>query len=84
VQALFATIAVLDDTNLAHRGGLAGLRYAQASARGFLAQGGALRPDGLAQACAIHSDFVARRLSPGGAADMLGAACWVQRVGAAA
>jgi triphosphoribosyl-dephospho-CoA synthase len=84
VQALFATIAVLDDTNLAHRGGLAGLRHAQASARGFLARGGALRPDGLAQARAIHTDFVARRLSPGGAADMLGAACWVQRVGAAA
>jgi triphosphoribosyl-dephospho-CoA synthase len=81
VQALFATIAMLDDTNLAHRGGLAGLRHAQAAARVYLAAGGALAPHGLAHAQAIHADFVARHLSPGGAADMLGAACWVLRVG---
>jgi triphosphoribosyl-dephospho-CoA synthase len=80
LQALFATMAVLDDTNLAHRGGLAGLRHAQRAARGFLAAGGALRPDALAHARALHADFVARRLSPGGTADMLAAACWLQRV----
>ena len=80
LQALFETLAVLDDTNLAHRGGLAGLRYAQRAARNFLAAGGALRPDALAHADAVHADFVARRLSPGGTADMLAAACWAQRV----
>jgi triphosphoribosyl-dephospho-CoA synthase len=80
LQALFETMAVLDDTNLAHRGGLAGLRHAQQAARHFLAAGGASRPDALAHACAVHVDFVSRRLSPGGAADMLAAACWVQRV----
>jgi len=80
LQALFETIAVLEDTNLAHRGGLAGLRHAQRAARAFLAAGGALRPDALAHANAVHADFVARRLSPGGTADMLAAACWVQRV----
>ena len=80
LQALFETLAVLDDTNMAHRGGLAGLRYAQGAARAFLAAGGALRPDALAHAAAVHADFVARRLSPGGTADMLAAACWVQRV----
>ncbi len=84
LQAFFATLAVLDDTNLAHRGGLAGLRHAQQAARGFLAAGGAARPDGLAHALAIHRDFMARRLSPGGTADLLGAACWLQRVGALA
>ncbi|MGE5864317.1 MAG: triphosphoribosyl-dephospho-CoA synthase, partial [Rhizobacter sp.] len=31
---------------------------------------------------AIGRAFVARRLSPGGAADMLAAACWLQRVAA--
>ncbi|WP_309626419.1 triphosphoribosyl-dephospho-CoA synthase MdcB [Methylibium sp.] len=80
LQALFETIAVLDDTNLAHRGGLAGLRHAQRPAQGFLAAGGVFRAVGLADAEAVHADFVARRLSPGGAADMLAAACWVQRV----
>lgn len=80
VDTLFATLAVLDDSNLAHRGGLAGLRHAQASARQFLAAGGAARPGGLAAAAAIGQDFVRRRLSPGGAADTLAAACWLQRV----
>jgi len=80
LQALFETLAVLDDTNLAHRGGLAGLRHAQCAAQSFLAAGGALRPDAFMHARSIHADFVARRLSPGGAADLLAAACWAQAI----
>ena len=80
LQALFETMAVLEDTNLAHRGGLSGLRHAQRAARAFLADGGALRPDALAHANSLHADFVARRLSPGGSADMLAAGCWAQGV----
>jgi len=80
VQALFHTIATLEDTNLAHRGGLAGLRYAQRTARDFLVAGGASRTDGLDAARSVHRDFVARNLSPGGSADVLAAACWLQRV----
>ena len=80
LQMLFEVIAVLDDTNLVHRGGLAGLRFAQAQARAFLHAGGAARPDALAHAQAIHQAFVARRLSPGGAADVLAAAGFVERV----
>lgn len=82
LDALFHVMAVLDDANLAHRGGLDGLRFAQRAARAFLAGGGTASPDGLARAQAIGRAFVARRLSPGGAADMLAAACWMQRVGA--
>jgi triphosphoribosyl-dephospho-CoA synthase len=36
--------------------------------------------DWVLQARAIHAEFVARRLSPGGAADVLAAACWVQEL----
>lgn len=81
LDALFATMAVLDDCNLAHRGGLAGLRFAQGCARDFIAAGGAGRPDGLAAAAALGTEFVARNLSPGGAADTLAAACWLDRLG---
>ena len=80
VQTLFHIIATLDDTNLAHRGGLEGLRFAQRAARDYLDAGGAARPDGLRHARELHRAFVARRLSPGGAADVLAAACWVHRV----
>ena len=81
LDTLFSLIAVLDDSNLAHRGGIDGLRFAQRAARGFLAAGGASRPDGVAAARAIGDDFVSRRLSPGGAADTLAAACWMRRLG---
>jgi len=80
LDTLFHVMAVLDDSNLAHRGGLAGLRRAQSAARTFIEDGGAARPDALARAEAIADDFVARRLSPGGAADTLAAACCVMRL----
>jgi triphosphoribosyl-dephospho-CoA synthase len=80
LDTLFHIMAILDDSNLAHRGGLAGLRHAQRAARGFLDRGGIARPDGFQEAKAIAEAFVARRLSPGGAADTLAAACWITRV----
>jgi triphosphoribosyl-dephospho-CoA synthase len=82
LEALFAAMSVLDDTNLVHRGGIEGLRFAQSVARGFLDHGGAQRPHAQAQAEAIHREFVARNLSPGGSADLLAAACWLQRIAA--
>jgi triphosphoribosyl-dephospho-CoA synthase len=82
LQAFFATLAVLDDTNLVHRGGLAGLRQAQRLASDYLRGGGAAAVDAMERARAIHGEFVALRLSPGGSADMLAAACWLQRVAA--
>ncbi|MDM0075432.1 triphosphoribosyl-dephospho-CoA synthase [Variovorax sp. J2P1-59] len=84
LDTLFHVMAVLDDSNLVHRGGLAGLRHAQAAARRFIDDGGAARAGALAQARAMADDFVARRLSPGGAADTLAAACCVVRMGATA
>lgn len=80
LDALFHIIAVLDDSNLAHRGGLAGLRFAQRRAQAFLDRGGVARPRGFQEAHDIADEFVARRLSPGGAADTLAAACWITRV----
>ena len=71
LAALFAMMAVLDDSNLAWRGGLSGLRFAQAQAAA-LAGPAALRDPGWeARAWETHRAFVARRLSPGGSADLL-------------
>jgi triphosphoribosyl-dephospho-CoA synthase len=80
LDTLFHIMAVLDDSNLAHRGGLTGLRYARRTARQFLDGGGAAAPAGLRRAESIARAFVAQRLSPGGAADTLSAACWITRV----
>lgn len=78
VQASFALIAVLEDTNLLHRGGLAGLRFAQQSAQSFLDRGGIGQPDWRRVAEATHRAFVERRLSPGGAADLLAMSLFVE------
>jgi triphosphoribosyl-dephospho-CoA synthase len=84
LQVFFETLAELDDSNLAHRGGMDGLKFAREQARAFLWRGGAARAGAIDDAWAIHRAFVARRLSPGGCADALSAACFLDRLGAIA
>src|SRR5260370_9466165 len=71
VQACFALIAAVCDTNLLHRGGADGLRYASEAAASFLSQGGGGASHWRARAASVHAAFVTRRLSPGGCADVL-------------
>jgi triphosphoribosyl-dephospho-CoA synthase len=71
VQACFALIATIRDTNLLHRGGADGARYAAEAAAAFLEAGGVGVANWRARAAAVHRGFVARRLSPGGCADLL-------------
>ena len=77
VQACFALIATVEDTNLLHRGGVAGLRFAQRAAREFLQAGGVGQKSWLPAAERIHRAFVTRKLSPGGSADLLAATLFV-------
>lgn len=84
VQALFVLIARLDDSNLLWRGGRIGLDYAQGAARSFIAAGGVFADDWAAQAQATHEAFVARRLSPGGAADLLAVTLFLHELEGAA
>lgn len=78
VQALFAVMSTLEDTNLLHRGGPEGLRFVQSNASRFLEDGGVFAPDWRHFALDLHRACIARNLSPGGAADTLAAACFVQ------
>jgi len=71
IQSFFALLASVEDTNLLHRGGAAGLRFAQEKATGFLGQGGVEQTQWRERAAAVHRAFIARRLSPGGCADLL-------------
>lgn len=81
VQACFALIAAVEDTNILHRGGIAGLRFAQQAARAFLRRGGVGQVEWRRHAEAIHRAFVKRRLSPGGAADLLAMSLFVSALG---
>lgn len=71
VQACFALIASVGDTNLLYRGGIAGARYAGGAAMAFLRVGGVGAPDWRERGACVHGDFVDRNLSPGGCADLL-------------
>lgn len=73
VHACFALIAHLEDTNLLHRSGAAGCRFAQNAARSFLAKGGVGQRNWQVEAARVHRNFVTRGLSPGGSADLLAA-----------
>lgn len=80
LDALFAAMAVLDDTNVVHRGGIDALRDVRRAAAQFIAAGGAARAGAIEHAQSLHRAFVTRNLSPGGSADVVAAACWVQRI----
>jgi triphosphoribosyl-dephospho-CoA synthase len=71
VQTCFALIAVLEDTNLLHRGGPDGLCFAQQCAQRFLDAGGVRQSHWQVRAEAVHRAFIEQHLSPGGAADVL-------------
>jgi len=71
IEACFALIAHVGDTNLLHRGDAEGALFAAKMAQKFMDAGGVARPGWREAAASIHADFVARNLSPGGCADLL-------------
>ncbi|WP_232629678.1 triphosphoribosyl-dephospho-CoA synthase MdcB [Methylobacterium sp. Leaf118] len=80
VETCLALIAHLEDTNLLHRGGPEGYAFARQAAARFLDEGGIARDDWRERAEGLHRAFVARRLSPGGAADLLAMTLFVDRI----
>jgi triphosphoribosyl-dephospho-CoA synthase len=77
VDAIFSLMAHISDTNVYHRGGAGGADMVRNAARDFLQQGGTAHPQWKETALFCHRTFVAQRLSPGGAADLLAACCLV-------
>ena len=78
VQAFFTLLASVADTNILLRGGAEGLAFARAAATDFLARGGVGADQWREAALDIHRAFVARRLSPGGCADLLAMTLFVE------
>jgi triphosphoribosyl-dephospho-CoA synthase len=77
IDTLFALMAQVGDTNVLFRGGAAGAAFVRDTAADFIASGGTGNPQWRSRAVAAHHAFVARQLSPGGAADLLAATCLV-------
>lgn len=80
IDALFALMASVSDTNVYYRGGVHGAQMVKTCARDFLARGGTGSADWREYAISCHRRFTEQKLSPGGAADLLGASCFVFRM----
>ena len=79
LDTLFVLMADLHDTNVVHRGGVAGTALVRRRAREFMSAGGTANLDWRAHATGIGQEFERHNLSPGGAADLLAATCLVYR-----
>jgi triphosphoribosyl-dephospho-CoA synthase len=80
LNALLAIMASLDDTCVLARGGRLALRAVQAGARRVLELGGAAKLAGRRQLNALDRQLIGWNVSPGGAADLLSAALFLDRL----
>ncbi len=74
-QALLAVMEQLDDSNVISRAGLEGLAWVKRTAREVRAQRASLE-----LLAGFNTACVARNISPGGAADLLGAALFIHAI----
>ena len=80
IDTLFALMAHVSDSNVYHRAGPQGAQIVRAHAQRFIDLGGTSNAYWRDEALASHQVFVAQRLSPGGAADLLAASCLVHAI----
>jgi len=80
VASLMASMAHLEDTNLLWRGGPEGLAWAQQHSLDFIQRGGVHHPEWQQSLSDLHEQCVAKRLSPGGSADMAACAVFLGRL----
>jgi triphosphoribosyl-dephospho-CoA synthase len=79
VDALFALMAHISDTNVFYRGGREGALIVRNAATQFIEHGGTGNPEWREYAMQCHRLFIHHRISPGGAADLLAATCFVHK-----
>ncbi|KJH79786.1 triphosphoribosyl-dephospho-CoA synthase [Pseudomonas sp. KSR10] len=84
LDALLAIMTELSDTCVLHRAGLAGLNRMQLGALAVLAAGGCASLAGRRQLRALEGEMLSLRASPGGAADLLAATLFLDRLAPAA
>lgn len=80
IDALMAIMTSLSDTCVLSRGGLSSLKAMQQGAAEVLTRGGYRMPKGRAALAMLETRMLADRVSPGGAADLLATALFLDRV----
>ena len=82
LDALIAIMTSLSDTCVLSRAGMAGLDAMQQGAAGVLTAGGCATAAGRAALARLDAQMLAQNASPGGAADLLAATLFLDRVSA--
>jgi triphosphoribosyl-dephospho-CoA synthase len=80
LHTFFALLAETSDTNVLFRGGAEGLMFVQTQAREFLECGSVFESGWQQRAESLHRQCSIQNLSPGGCADLLAAAWFVQQL----
>ena len=80
LDALMAIMTSLTDTCVLSRAGLEGLDAMQDGARAVLRAGGCAHPAGQAALAMLDEQMLALNASPGGAADLLAATLFLDRI----
>lgn len=80
LNALLAIMAELDDTCILSRGGSEALMYIQSGAARILDCGGVGRLSGRSALLRLGEEAAARNISPGGSADLLAAALFLDKI----
>lgn len=81
VDALLSLFSVVEDTNVLGRAGVEGLALLKAEGAAALGRGGMSTVEGAAAVRRMDSLFRARRMSPGGCADLLAITYFLYRLG---
>lgn len=77
IQVLIQLMAAVEDTNVLARHGPDAARYVREQAQEILASGGMLSAAGREDIRQLDQEFIARRISPGGCADLLAATLFI-------
>ena len=80
IQTLLLLLSQVEDTNILSRSDAATLRQAQEDARAVLDRGGAFTPEGIQAVWDLNASFVEKNISPGGCADLLILAIFLEKM----
>ncbi len=82
LQTLLSLMAKTEDSNILSRGGMEELRRVQTETTAFLQKGGAYRPGAVEKLKEMDADYIRRNCSPGGCADLLATAIFIDSLNA--
>lgn len=80
IQTLLLLLAQVEDTNILSRSDAETLQQAQQDAKAVLEKGGAFTPEGIQAVWDLNEKFVKQNISPGGCADLLILAIFMEKM----